>query len=190
MHTMSAPLLLALLLVGMSPLDVPTELQDGGFESPSWQEHWSLHVYGAPPSIALDTDQYREGRQSLRVTAAALSDTAFGQEIQLTPGRWYRLTGWIRTEDLDPHDAPVCGTLQVQYPGGQGVVASGRNHRGTTDWTRETVYFTPPGQGRTRIALFLVGYGQGTGTAWFDGLTIEAIPDAFTCLQLRCQAEP
>ena len=113
-----------------------------------------------------------------------LSDTAFGQELQLTPGRWYRLSGWIRTENLDPHEAPVFATFQVQHPGGHGVVAKGHNHGGTTDWIRESVYFTPPGDGRTRIAIFFVGYGKGTGTAWFDDLSLEEIDARNTTLQI------
>ncbi|MCU0962006.1 MAG: hypothetical protein MUF48_18085 [Pirellulaceae bacterium] len=181
---MCTPTLLALILVGTLQQDLPATLMNVGFESSEAHEHWSLHVYGAQPAVSLDTHLPHEGYQSLRVTASALSDTAFGQEVQLTPGRWYRLTGWIRTEELDPHGAPVCGTVQIQHPGGHGVVASGRNHVGTADWTRETLYFTPPGQGQTRIALFLVGYGKGTGTVWFDDLALEEIAADFTSLRV------
>ena len=145
-------------------------LANAGFESLQVHENWSLHVYGAQPEVSLDQTTRHEGKQSLRVAATELSDTAFGQELQLTPGRWYRLTGWIRTENLDPHGAPVFGTFQIQQPGGRGIVATGQNHGGTSDWTCETIYFTPPGDGLTRIAVFFVGYGKGTGTAWFDDL--------------------
>ena len=128
-------------------------------------------MYGAEPKIAADATIRHEGRQSLRISADDPSDTALGQEVNLRPGRWYRLTGWVRTENLDPHGSPTCGTFQIQWPGGQGIVAAGKNHPGTNDWTQETIYFTPPpGDGRTRIAVFFVGFGKGTGTAWFDGL--------------------
>lgn len=153
----------------------PVPLVNGGFEAEAPHEGWSLHVYGAQPSVTLDVSTRRAGRQSLRVSAAALSDTAFGQEVQLQPGRWYCLRGWVRTERLDAHAAPICGTFQVQRQAGQGVVATGRNHSGTQDWTQETIYFTPPDDGLTRIAIFFVGYGKGTGAAWFDELTLEEI---------------
>lgn len=163
-------------------------LANAGFESAKVHDQWSLHVYGAQPDVALDNTVQHEGRQSLRVAAAELSDTAFGQELQLTPGKWYRLTGWVRTENLDPHDAPVFGTYQVQHPGGGGIVATGQNHGGTTDWTCETIHFTPPDDGMTRIAVFFVGYGQGTGTAWFDDLVLEEVH--VDCTTLTIVPEP
>jgi len=56
------------------------------------------------------------------------------------------------------------------------VVAAGKNHPGTIDWVKETIDFTPPaGDGTTRIAVFFVGFGKGTGTAWFDGLELREI---------------
>ncbi|MGE5609625.1 MAG: alpha-L-arabinofuranosidase C-terminal domain-containing protein [Bacillota bacterium] len=123
----------------------------------------------------LDTGVCIEGKQSLGVCADQPSDTAFGQEVQLKPGRWYRLRGYVRTDHLDSHDAPVGGTFQIQHPGGRGTIATGRNHTGTSDWTEEVLYFTPPADGLTRIALFFVGFGKGTGTVWFDQITLEEI---------------
>lgn len=160
---------------GAEKVTRPVPLINAGFESAMLHAGWTLHVYGAQPSVTLDTQIRHEGRQSLRVTSPTLSDTAFGQELQLQPGRWYRLRGWIRTEALDPHGSPTAATLQVQQTAGVGVIASGRNHTGTSDWTQETLCFTPPADGLTRIALFFVGYGKGTGTVWFDGLTLEEI---------------
>jgi alpha-N-arabinofuranosidase len=159
-------------------------LVNAGFEAAAAHQGWTVHVYGAQPELTLDTAVRHEGRQSLRVHAEQLSDTAFGQEVQLQPGHWYRLSGWVRCENLDPGAAPVCGTFQIQNPGGSGVVAGGRNHRGTSDWTRESIYFTPPGDGKTRIAIFFVGYGKGTGTAWFDDIALEEMGDLDSTIQI------
>ena len=150
-------------------------LVNGGFEAETLPEGWTLHVYGAPPTVTLDGSVQHAGKKSLRVSADAPSDTAFGQELQLKPGQWYRLKGWVRTEKLDPCGSPTCGTFQIQHPTGNGVLTSGKNHAGTTDWTQETIYFTPPSTGLTRLAIFFVGYGKGTGTAWFDDITLEEV---------------
>ena len=164
---------------GKSSRNVP--LINAGFESDDPHQGWSLDVYGSQPEIAADATIRHEGRQSLRINADGLSDTALGQEVNLQPGRWYRLAGWIRTENLDPHGSPTCGTFQIQWPGGKSIVATGKNHPGTNDWSQETLYFTPPpGDGRTRIAVFFVGYGKGTGTAWFDGLTLQEVDTVVT----------
>lgn len=184
---LSTTALAAIFAITQSP-SVGTSLTNAGFESATPHEAWTLHVYGAEPYVMLDGQVTHSGRQSLSVSADEPSDVAFGQELQLKPGCWYRLTGWVRTKDLDPRGAPTCGTFQVQQPGGTGIIASGRNHSGTQDWVREEVYFTPPSDGRTRIAVFFVGYGKGTGTAWFDDLSLEEVP--VEDIQLQITPEP
>jgi alpha-N-arabinofuranosidase len=161
-------------------------LLNPGFESKL--AGWSLHVYGARPTLGWDGRVVREGKQSLRISASEPSDTALGQEVRLRPGRCYRLSGWVRTRGLDPRGAPVCGTFQVQRPGGAGILASGANHSGDTDWTRVEVCFEAPADGRARIAVFFVGFGKGTGTAWFDGLALEALDGARAPLRVTREA--
>jgi alpha-N-arabinofuranosidase len=148
-------------------------LKNAGFESGT--DGWSVHVYGAQPKVESDDQIVHEGKHSLRISSSELSDTALGQEVMLSPGRLYRLRGWVRTRGLDAHGAPVCGTIQIQTPGGASVIASGANHDGDTDWTEVTIDFEAPPGGRTRVAVFFVGFGKGTGTAWFDDLKIEEV---------------
>jgi alpha-N-arabinofuranosidase len=159
---------------GSSNKPVPhRELQNAGFESGT--DGWSIHVYGARSSIETDASITHDGKRSLRISSTAPSDTALGQEVMLRPGRWYRFHGWVRTRALDPQAAPVYGTFQIQMPGGAGVVAGGTNHKGDTDWAEVAIDFEAPPGGQTRIAVFFVGFGKGTGTAWFDDLKIEEI---------------
>jgi alpha-L-arabinofuranosidase len=176
------PLLASILLLGVNatvrPGDKPstTIVKNPGFEAGT--DDWSVVMYGAKSEVAADTTIVREGKQSLRITATELSDTALGQEIQVKPGQLYRFTGWIRTKGLDPHGAPVSGTYQIQQPGGKGIIASGRSHRGDTDWTEVPILFESPPDGKVRIAVFFVGFGRGTGTAWFDDLRLEEVEAA------------
>jgi alpha-N-arabinofuranosidase len=148
-------------------------LKNPGFEDKL--DGWEVHTYGAPSLVESDAQITHEGKQSLRISAQEPSDTALGQDLLLKPCRWYRFTGWVRTLGLDPHGAPVFGTFQIQQPGGRGVIASGINHRGDTDWTEVSIPFEAPLDGHTRIAVFFTGYGKGTGTAWFDDLKIEEV---------------
>jgi alpha-N-arabinofuranosidase len=90
----------------------------------------------------------------------------------------------VRTRGLDPHGAPVFGTLQVQQPGGRGLIAGGTNHGADTDWTEVGVPFTAPHGGRVRVCVFFVGFGKGTGTAWFDGLRLDEVDVAAVPLKV------
>jgi hypothetical protein len=139
-------------------------------------EGWSTDIIGARPKIEFDADESRDGWQSVRVTAAELTDTAIAQDVTLKPGKWYRLSGWVRTRNLDPHGAGVYGTFQVQRPG-MGFV-SGTNHKGDTEWTEVQITFEAP-NGPTHIVAFFVGFGKGTGSAWFDDIKlVEVSPPA------------
>jgi alpha-N-arabinofuranosidase len=158
------------------------QFANAGFESRT--DGWSIHVYGAQPKIETDTRIVHEGQQSLRVSSTDPSDTALGQELMLRAGRWYRFRGWVRTRSLVPQSAPVCGTFQIQMPGGAGIIASGANHQGNTDWTEVAIEFEAPPGGQTRIAIFFAGFGKGTGTAWFDDLKLEEVDTAGETLRI------
>jgi tRNA A-37 threonylcarbamoyl transferase component Bud32 len=148
-------------------------LKNQGFEA--GRKGWEVTVFGARPTIATDADVAHEGKRFLRISAAQPSDTAVGQEVRLVPGRIYRLSGWVRTQGLDPRGSPVYGTLQVQREGGRGTLATGENHRGDNDWKKIVIQFEAPPSGVTRIVLFFVGWGQGTGTAWFDDIRLVEV---------------
>jgi alpha-L-arabinofuranosidase len=170
------PWLAGALVTGREQPVASATLRNAGFENAT--DHWTIHFFGAKPQLEFDTQTKHEGKQSLRITAAELSDTALGQEVLLKAHHWYRLTGWVRTRGLDPHGAPVFGTFQVQLPGGKGILATGGNHDGDTDWTEVPIVFQAPPGGLTRISVFFVGFGKGTGAAWFDDLKLEEINPA------------
>jgi alpha-N-arabinofuranosidase len=149
------------------------QLANPGFENKT--KGWEVTVYGAKPDVEFDDAERHEGKWSLRISATDNSDTALGQEITLKPGRCYRLLGWVRTRGLDPTNASVFGTFQVQNAGGSGTIVSGKNHKGDTDWTEESLSFMTPADGKVRICAFFVGFGRGTGTAWFDDLRLEEV---------------
>src|SRR5579883_668479 len=160
----------------------PTRIENPTFKAGT--KGWEVHVYGAKSDVSVDTDIVRADKRSLRITAKELSDAALGQELRLKAGQFYRFTGWVRTRQLDPHTAPVFGTFQIQKPGGQGTIATGTNHKGDTDWVKETLYFEAPADGRVRVAVFFVGFGRGTGTAWFDDLKLEEVDPSTAALKV------
>jgi len=133
-----------------------------------------------------------EGRQSLRVSAEEPSDTALGLELPLKPGAAYCFSGWVRTRDLTPEPRSwTYGTYQIQdIPGG--VLARMRNHKGATEWCREQVSFRAPADGKVRVSCFFIGYGKGTGTAWFDDLRLveAAAPSRIVVTSKRLSRDP
>ncbi|HEY5914482.1 MAG TPA: alpha-L-arabinofuranosidase C-terminal domain-containing protein [Verrucomicrobiae bacterium] len=184
--------LLALLVCILSPNTANSQaagvgaLSNAQFTSSRPLEGWELSVYGAEPEV-----RHAEGHSvtggSLCIKAAGPSDAAAGQEITVTGNCWYRFAGWVRTTDLQPRTASVYGTLQVQKPGGRGILAAGPNHKGDTDWTEVGVFFKAPADGRVRVCLFFAGFGTGTGTAWFSDIKLDEIQPAAWPLRVTCE---
>jgi membrane associated rhomboid family serine protease len=149
-------------------------LKNRGFEA--GLEGWTPVCIGGPrPRFEFDTEVVREGRQALRVTAFQPVDVSCYQEVMLKPGQWYRFSGWVRTRGLNPRGSSVYGTFHVHARGVNDIIAKGPNHGPDTEWTQVSLTFQARGDGLTRIVLFFVGFGQGTGTAWFDDLGLVEV---------------
>jgi alpha-N-arabinofuranosidase len=134
---------------------------------------WEPAVYGAKSDIAVDSQIKHGGRASLRISSREPSDTAVAQNVQLKPSQGYRLTAWIKTEALDPLGSPASGAVQVQSLAGADILGASPNMKGDADWTQVKVLFVAPPDGLAHIALFFVGFGKGTGTVWFDDISLE-----------------
>jgi membrane associated rhomboid family serine protease len=148
-------------------------IKNRGFEA--GLEGWTTAILGPRPRFEFDTDVVREGRQALRVSAPIPTDAGCYQEVMLKPGQWYRFSGWVRTRGLDPHGAPVHGTFHIHARAVNDIIARGTNHGGDTEWTEVAITFQARGDGLTRICVFFVGFGRGTGTAWFDDLKLVEV---------------
>ena len=173
-----------------NPPNVPIPVPNGSFETPALpdvvlQTPASWYVGGQGYRLSLDTLQPHDGRFSLR---SERTDTTphdrragrFGVGTQatlpsLSLGRSLRLTGWIRTENVDSGYAG----LWMRVDGPSGFLAfdnmNQRGVRGTTPWTRHVIVL-PVDSAATRIVFGILH--PGTGAAWFDSLTLEVFGPA------------
>ncbi|MBR1587433.1 MAG: hypothetical protein IJ658_03815 [Kiritimatiellae bacterium] len=99
-----------------------------------------------------------------------------GQKIQLTPGKRYKFSVWIRTEDLtgDESGASIC----VEWCGADGKWLGGAyagGVKGTKFWTKVDC-MTPiiPEKAHTFHVAPYVRKGM-TGKAWFDDVTVTPV---------------
>ncbi len=150
-------------------------LKNGSFTAEPLLDAWELNVYGARPKIRPDEARPAGAGRAVAISANAPSDAALGQELAVKADGYYCFSGWVRTKDLQARTATVCGTLQVQAPGGKGILASGENRQGSTDWAEVRVYFRAPANGRVRLCLFFAGFGTATGVAWFGDLKLQSV---------------
>src|SRR5262249_4090632 len=157
-----------------------TVLQNAGFEDTDPLSVWKIYSEvreGRDPVIRADKKEFKEGKQSLVLSPADPARLSVGQRIYLPVGSLWRLSGWIKTEDLDPKDrTSVVGAIDIQTPAGS--LGRTQSRKGTSDWQEEHVTFRVASPGEINIVLVHSMQGRATGTAWFDGIRLEPIADA------------
>ncbi len=123
----------------------------------------------------IDTEAAPFGRKCVRVTQPNPTDSSLSQEVSLKPGRRYRLSGWIKTQDVRKWEDPK----QRKGEEGASLTILGGYEKtpsviGTQDWTQVSMDFTlKPGVTKVKLGPRLGHYGKrATGTAWFADLTL------------------
>lgn len=129
---------------------------------------WSLRIYGGNKDdveMAL-SDGGRNGGTCLKITAKGSVDAGAGAEIEVKPRTRYRLSGWIKTEGLQPKGG--MGALFNIH----GMEPKTQSISGTRDWTQLQVDFDSGNDQTILIHCLFGGYGGAVGTAWFDDVSL------------------
>jgi alpha-L-arabinofuranosidase len=107
------------------------------------------------------------GAQSVSISAAKGADASWVASVPIRPYSRYRLSGWIKTEDL------VRGRsrgAQINVNGeGDWRTAS---VTGTQDWTRVEIEFDAGANDAIEVTCLFGGWGPATGKAWFDDVEL------------------
>ncbi len=128
-------------------------------------------------SVATDSSAQHDKRSSLRVEASGETG-AFVQStpVNLTVGKRYELSGWVRTENLKVRDldrTPIATGASLAMASMPFDVHS-ESLGGTRGWTRLAMSFTAT-RSQDRIALEVADGGAFSGKVWFEGMSIEEI---------------
>jgi putative heme-binding domain-containing protein len=111
--------------------------------------------------------------QALEMSSTSGADTSYYATAQLDPDATYRLSGWIKTRDLDASRA-YGACLNVHEIQGE-TNACTPSVSGTSDWKRVEVVFEAGGRSEVTINCLFGGWGWARGTAWFDDVRLELV---------------
>jgi len=151
--------------------DPPVEIQNGGFEEYSGQRFSGWRFHDQPGEVSfVDTQVKHTGKASLRMENFRANQHGHGrvmQEVKVRPYRCYKMTLWVKTEDLQPTSA-----FMVQ------VLAENRtlapiefNLPSTTDWTKLVLIFNSHKFDLVRVYAGV--WGGRNGKFWVDDWSIE-----------------
>lgn len=158
----------------------PNLLQNPSFENADGQlpEHWSVRVYsglGGKASHTLEsrTEYVRTGKHSFKIHSDDGHDTSLTTSVKLKPHTDYRLSGWVKTQDLKGARGAQFNIHEIQADGRTNAVL------GNNDWTGLQARFNSGGRTQVTLNALFGGWGRSKGTIWFDDVElVELIPMA------------
>ena len=112
----------------------------------------------------------RTGNRSVMISSDAGADVGWSQDVSVRPFCRYKLTGWIKTEDLraDSARGALFNLHNLQSARSEAV-------KGTSDWTKVEMNFQTDTHTTVQVNCLFGGWGQATGKAWFDDLNLQLI---------------
>lgn len=110
------------------------------------------------------------GTRSAMLSSTSGADIAWAQRVDVSPNTEYKLSGWIKTENVKGARGALFNVHELQQEPG----AASRALNGTHDWTRIETTFNSGSHRTLTLNCLFGGWGQSTGTAWYDD--VEVVP--------------
>lgn len=158
---------------GATPHELAPKLEIENADHPGWK---SL-TYAGKAEFTFDAAVSHSGRTSMRIASAEGADASWQARIPVEPQREYRLTAWMK-----------CENLARPGIGGRGALVNVRGAPietpeiiGTTDWKRVTTTFNSEDRTLLDLNLLFGGGGKCMGTAWWDDVSVTKV-DPFSRL--------
>jgi len=130
-----------------------------GWTTRRWQRE-SDAVFAVEPSG-------RSGGQSVAISSEKGADASWIAAVPVKPYSRYKLSGWIKTENLVPGESRGA---QINI-NGEGEWRT-PPVTGTQDWTRVEVEFDAGANDALEVTCLFGGWGRATGKAWFDDVEL------------------
>ena len=131
---------------------------------------WNQNTWAGRADFVESPDAGRGGVACLRIMAPYGTDAGWSRPVTVKPRTRYKLSGWIRTRDVDPETGMgavlnVLGRREVCTP----------PLTGTTDWTHVEIEFTTGSETSLQILCLFGGWGSSSGAAWYEGVRLDEV---------------
>jgi alpha-N-arabinofuranosidase len=130
---------------------------------------WTTNTWRGKADLALDSSTAHSGKNSVRISSAEGGDATWTMAIPARPFSRYRLTGWVKTQNLEP------GTSLGALFNFHGTGIQTKAVSGTQDWTRLELVFDSGANDAFWLNCIFGGWGTAKGTAWFDDVGLELL---------------
>jgi alpha-N-arabinofuranosidase len=128
---------------------------------------WVPRTWRGQASFTLETSG-RTGTHSVEISSDKGADAAWVATVPIKPFSRYRLSGWIKTENLDPGKSKGALIAIEGVPAWQTPPVTG-----TRDWSQVELEFDAGANDALEVNCLFGGWGQATGKAWFDDVRLS-----------------
>ncbi len=170
--------------LGIEPEAKAETVQNASFEKPIGEVNDAFFGWKISPldkvDIKLDPTQKHDGTRSLRVNFNGFVQPtlfAIGQIVTVKPSARYRISFWLRTENLKSGGTPKLEIYNIYE--NKTITASAPFPVGTNDWQQMKIEFTAP-QNAEAVSLLTTRVFCGSecpiiGAFWYDDFKLERV---------------
>jgi len=158
-------------IVNIREVKKSIKIQNPGFES---KVGWKFQIWKGNGKVVPDSTIKHRGNSAVKIIGGSGSGwESVGVAIQSAPGIKllkgvnYRLSGWIKTKDVE-NKAFI--RIKFKQNDEETVYFETPGIYGTNEWQKDMIVFSPKYSGKVEyLNVQLIGQG----TAWFDDLNLE-----------------
>jgi len=146
-------------------------LPNSSFEEPAGAgaRGWSTHAWHGEQECRWSIGSPgRTGKQCVSIQSDQGADAAWTVTVAVAPRTYYRLAGWIKTKNVRGAVGALLNIQNLQHVKTPRVA-------GTEGWTRVSTLFQTGTATQLEINCLFGGWGESTGHAWYDDVTLEPI---------------
>jgi alpha-N-arabinofuranosidase len=173
-------LLISILAVGgafSSPQSQPAE-RANVIPNPSFEKMngdgpagWRKVTHQPRGNFEIDETVAHTGKHSAKISSAEGGDISWSAVAPVRPYSRYKLSGWIKTQDVKPIGGARGALFNIQ---GLERLQT-KPVTGTEDWTNVEIMIETEGNDALQINCLFGGWGRATGTAWYDDVRLELV---------------
>ena len=129
---------------------------------------WRVRHYQGEATHEVVAGEARGGSRSVRVRSERGADTSLCCDLPVRPDSRYRMSAWIKTENVK---GALGGLMNVHQHQGRRTTTKPLG-QASRDWHRVSVEFESGEARELSFNLLFGGWGLSTGTVWFDDVEL------------------
>jgi len=153
--------------------DPNVKLVNGGFEDYQGNTAKGMAFHDEPGRVSyIDTSTAHSGKASLRFenfSAQAAGNARVMQEVRVRPWRCYRVSVWVKTENLRPAE----NFRILVLAGERDLAPRSFNVPPTSDWRKFSMIFNS--MDNTAVRIYAGVWGGKSGRFWLDDWNLEEV---------------